>query len=117
MRKFSAVLLTAVFLFSAVSFLCAEEKAPDEVVAIAVEAVKAQGIDIQDAKIVYDEGGEMWSREVGYLAEEDMSPNHGILRRGFLKNYKVVMFDFEEPAADLWVFVDKDTGDVLEVAR
>ncbi|MFH1888924.1 MAG: hypothetical protein ABH806_02405 [Candidatus Omnitrophota bacterium] len=117
MRKIAATLLVATFLFSAVSLLCADDKTNDEVIAIATEAVEGEGIDIQDAKIVYDVDGEIWSREIGYLVDEDTSPNHGILRRGFLKNYKIVMFDFEEPATDIWVFVDKDTGDVLEVSR
>ncbi|MFA5356184.1 MAG: hypothetical protein WC301_02080 [Candidatus Omnitrophota bacterium] len=117
MRKLSAALLVAVFLFSAVSLLCAQEKTPDEIVAIAVEAVKGQGVEVEDAKIIYDEGGQLWSREVGYMIEEDASPNHGILKRGFLKNYRIVMFDLEEPATDIWVFIDKDTGDVLEISR
>jgi len=117
MKKIAVTLLVATFLFSAVSLLYAEDKTNDEVIAIAVATLEGQGIEFKDAKIVYDEGGQLWSKEVGYLAEEDTSPNHGILRRGFLKNYKIVLFDFEEPATDIWVFVDKDTGDVLEVSR
>jgi hypothetical protein len=32
-----------------------------------------------------------------------------------MKNYRTVYFDFKEPVPDIWVFVDKDTGEVLEV--
>jgi len=117
MKKVAVLVLMAMFLSLSVSLLCAEEKAKDEVLAVATAAVKGQGLKLEEVNIIYDEGGKLWNERMGYLAEEDKSPNHGILRKGFLKNYKIVFFDFKEPLRDVWVFVDKDTGEVLEVYR
>jgi len=103
------------FLFSGAVVAYAQEKTNDEVIAIATEAVKGQNFELKDVDIIYDEGGKLWSERIGYLAGEDQSPNHGILRHGFLKNYKVVFFDYKEQLPDIWVFVDKDSGEVLGV--
>ncbi|MDD5432492.1 MAG: hypothetical protein PHO70_05850 [Candidatus Omnitrophica bacterium] len=117
MKKLTVILLMAAALFSMATCLYAQEKMKDEVITIATEAAKGQNIEIGEANIVYDEGGKLWEERVGYLAGEDKSPNHGILRKGFLKNYKIVLFDFKDPLPDVWVFIDKDTGDVLEVYK
>lgn len=93
------------------------EISKDQVIAIATEAVKGQGFSIEEADIIYDEGGKLWSEKIGVIEGEDTSPNHGILVKGFLKNYRVVFFDVKEPLPDVWVFVDKDTGDVLAVYK
>ncbi|MCX5716625.1 MAG: hypothetical protein NTV07_07295 [Candidatus Omnitrophica bacterium] len=110
---------TAVFMMllsCAVSFAqeAKQEVSKDQVIAIATEAVKAKGLDLEAVNIVYDEGGQLWSEKIGAATLSDQ-PNHGILVQGFLKNYKVVYFDYKEPLPDVWVFVDKDTGDVLTV--
>lgn len=117
MKKIAVMVLMAVFLSLSVSLLYAEEKAVDEIISIATEAVKGKDFKLEDVSIIYDEGGKLWSEKIGYLAGEDQSPNHGILRQGFLKNYKIVFFDYKEPLPDIWVFVDKDTGEVLEVYK
>ncbi len=117
MKKFIVMVLMAMFLFSAVSLLCAQDKTKDEAIAIATEAVKGQNFELVGADIIYDEGGKLWDERTGYLAGEDKSPNHGILRKGFLKNYMTILFDFKEPLPDIWVFIDKDTGEVLEVYK
>ncbi len=117
MKKFTAIVLAAMFLFSTVSLLYAEDKTKDEVIAIATEALKENNIELKEVEIVYDEGGILWDRKIGYLAGEDKSPNHGVLRKGFLKNYKIILFDFKEPLTDVWVFIDKDTGEVLDVYK
>lgn len=117
MKKLIVMMLAAIFLFSAVPLLYAKEKTKNEVIGIATEAVKGKNFKLKDVNIIYDEGGKLWNEKVGYLAAEDKSPNHGIMRKGFLKNYKIVFFDFKEPLPDVWVFIDKDTGEVLEVYR
>ena len=117
MKKIAVLVLMAVFLSLSASLLYAEEKTGDEVLSIATDAVKGKNFMLEDVSIIYDEDGKLWNERIGYLAEEDKSPNHGILRKGFLKNYKVVLFDYKEPLPDIWVFVDKDTGEVLEVYR
>ncbi|MCU0652450.1 MAG: hypothetical protein MUC39_05875 [Candidatus Omnitrophica bacterium] len=94
-----------------------KEISKEQAVVIATEVVKGQGFQLEDANIIYDEGGKLWSERIGYLSGEDKSPNHGILRQGFLKNYRTVYFDYKEPVPDIWVFIDKDSGEVLTVYR
>jgi len=115
MKKFAVMALIGLFLFSAVAWLYAQEKTNSEVIAIATEAVKGSNFEVKDVDVIYDEGGKLWNERAGYLVGEDQSPNHGIMRKGFLKNYKIVLFDYKEPLPDIWVFIDKDTNEVLEV--
>lgn len=119
MYRFIAVVVTVLTLALAFSpAFCAEADFPqDKIIAIATAAAQTEGIDFKAAEVIYDEDGKLWSEKVGYLAGEDKSPNHGILRKGFLKNYRVVYFDFKEPLTDVWIFVDKDSGEVLDIYR
>lgn len=119
MAKRLLVLLSviAVLFFSSAAF-CEEKDFPKEkIISIATEAAKAEGININEVDIIYDEGGKLWSERLGATGFEDKTPNHGILKQGFLKNYRIVYFDFKEPIKDVWVFIDKDTGEVLTVYR
>ncbi|MBI4982475.1 MAG: hypothetical protein HZC15_05010 [Candidatus Omnitrophica bacterium] len=120
MRVFVLVvmLVMCVLSFSAVAYSQdqAVEISKDKVVAIATESVKGQGISLEDVSIIYDQDGKLWSEKLGYAKVED-NVNHGILVKGFMKNYRIVYFDFKEPLKDIWVFVDKDTGEVLTVYR
>lgn len=108
------ILGTVCFMYSSV---CAEDAVliPDKIKAIAVKAVDEKGIKLDEADIIYDEGNKLFVERLGLADIEDKTPNYGILKRGFLKNYCTVYFDFKEPLEDVWVFVDKDTGEVLEV--
>ena len=90
------------------------DAAKQKIIDAATEAVKAAGFTIQDVNIVYDEDGKLWGEKIGYV-EMNQNPNQGVLVRGFMKNYKIVYFDYKEPIKDVWVFIDKDTGEVLEV--
>ncbi len=119
MRTAVLIGVAALVMFSlAATAFCAEEEISQEkVIAIATEAVKDSGVSLEEVDIIYDEGGKIWDEKTGILVGEDKSPNHGILRKGFLKNYRVVYFDFKEPLKDIWVFVDKDTGEVLTVYK
>lgn len=106
-----------VFSFATFAF-CQEDEVPKEqIIAIATAAAEEAGVAIEEAEIIYDEGGQLWDERTGFIVGEDESPNHGILRRGFLKNYRVVYYDFKQPLNDVWVFVDKDTGEVLAVYK
>lgn len=87
----------------------------EKIIEIASMAVKEKGVKLEEANVIYDEDGKLWSEKVGYLATEETSPNHGILRRGFLNNYRIVYFDLKEPLKDIWVFIDKDSGEIFEV--
>lgn len=113
---FMAIALLAVFIcMQAVAQQ--KEFSKDQIVAVATERVKAEGFDLSDVTIIYDDGHNLWQEKIGVATILDESPNHGILVRGFLKNYRTVYFDFKEPLKDIWVFVDKDTGDILEVCK
>jgi len=120
MRVFVLVvmLVMCILSFSAVAYSQdqAVEISKDKVVAIATESIKGQGISLEDVSIIYDQDGKLWSEKLGYVKIED-NANHGILVKGFVKNYRIVYFDFKEPLKDIWVFVDKDTGEVLTVYR
>ncbi|MFH1199133.1 MAG: hypothetical protein V1650_03120 [Candidatus Omnitrophota bacterium] len=93
----------------------AQGVAKDQVISIATAAVKEKGFAAEEAQIIYDDGNKLWLEQIGKIAGVDNSPNYGVLKRGFLKNYYTVYFDFKEPLKDVWVFIDKDTGEVSEV--
>jgi len=92
-----------------------KELTQEQIVEIATLAVKEKGLKLDEVNIIYDQDNKLWCQTLGEGTILDTSPNHGILKKGFLKNYRTVFFDFKEPIKDIWVFVDKDTGEVLEV--
>ena len=119
-NKLFLVVALVCFAFCAVAASAQEikkEVSKDEAIAIATKSVAGKGIDIKGAQVVYDEGGKLWCETAGFAIFENLSPNHGILKNGFLKNYRIVFFDFKEPLPDVWIFIDKDTGEVLEVSK
>ena len=121
-KKLLLVVLVFLMLAVVVPGFCAEpvvsnEVSPEKIKDIAIKAVKAQGFELAEVDIVYDQGGKIWCEKAGFVGFEDKSPNHGILKHGFLKNYYIVYFDFKAPIKDIWVFIDKDTGNVLKVYR
>lgn len=117
-RKVLAGLIMLAIISSSKFAFCAEKDFPKQkIIDIATTAVKDEGIALKEVDIIYDENGRLWSEKTGFLVGEDKSPNHGILRKGFLKNYRVVYFDFKDPIKDVWVFIDKDSGEVLTVYR
>jgi hypothetical protein len=112
-----ALLVIVALSFSSAAF-CEEKDFPKEkIISIATESAKIEGINISEADIIYDEDGKLWSERLGVAGFEDKTPNHGILKKGFLKNYRIVYFDFKEPIKDVWVFIDRDSGEVLTVYR
>jgi hypothetical protein len=117
-KRVLMLLLVSVIVCSFQLAFCEEKDFPKQkIIAIATKAVKDAGISINEVDIIYDEGGKLWSEKIGSIAVQDKSPNYGILKKGFMKNYRIVYFDFKEPIKDVWVFVDKDTGEVLTVYR
>jgi len=118
LKKIMFVFLAIAMVLPVQSVFSAEQEVTkDQVIEIATISAKGAGIDIKGANVIYDEGGKLWSDKFGFVKFEDKSPNHSILKNGFLKNYRIVYFDFVDPVKDVWVFVDKDTGEVLAVYR
>ena len=89
----------------------------EQIKAIAVKAVQDKGIVFEEADIVYDEENALWEERVMAIEEAPADPNKGNLPGGVLaeKKYQVVFFDFADdaPTKDIWVFVDKDSGEVI----
>ncbi|MBU1726937.1 MAG: hypothetical protein KJ880_04850 [Candidatus Omnitrophica bacterium] len=113
-KRIAAVaLLMAFSLLFIIGIAAAQEVTADKIKEVAIAAVKAKGINIEEAVVIYDDGNKLMEEHFGIVQVEE--PNHGILKRGFMKNYRTVYFDFKEPIKDIWVFIDKDTGEVLEV--
>ncbi|MEW5758418.1 MAG: hypothetical protein AB1755_02980 [Candidatus Omnitrophota bacterium] len=119
MRKGLVVVVLVVFMFlSYLNIAWAKEHkefTQDEIVAIATAEVKGKGFKLDEVQIIYDDGNRLWDEQIGKMTELSDSPNFGIFKKGFMNNYRTVYFDFIEPMPDIWVFIDKDTGEVLEV--
>jgi len=92
-----------------------KELTKEQLIGLATQAVEGKGFSIEEVNVIYDEGGKLWSERLGALAMENTSSNYGILKEGFLRNYRIVYFDFKEPLKDVWVFIDRDTGEVFTV--
>ena len=118
-RAVVIALVAAVVFSSYGSAFCQEPQAAApmdkaQVISVATEAVKASGLDIEGANIVYDQDGQLWSETIGKATMENV-PNEGVFQHGNSANEEVVYFDYKEPLKDVWVFVDRDTGEVTEV--
>lgn len=87
----------------------------DKIISIASEELKLKGYKLEDVVITYDDGNKLWAEQVGKYTELTNSPNFGIFQKGFMNNYRTVYFDYKAPAPDVWVFIDKDTGEVLDI--
>jgi len=111
------MVLAALFLISSSLLAQNNEMSKERIIAVATEAFRAEGYKIEDTNIIYDEDGKLWSERIGKITSEDKSPNFGVLKKGFLKNYRTVYFDFKDPLPDVWVFIDKDSGEVLTVYK
>ncbi|MCX5707126.1 MAG: hypothetical protein NTW13_05700 [Candidatus Omnitrophica bacterium] len=117
MKKALLILAVLALAFSwQIAFAEEKDFPKQKIVEIAVKSVQEQGIVLKEVRIIYDEGGKLWLERIGALGAVE-TKNHGILKMGFVKNYRIVYFDFKEPLKDVWVFVDKDSGEVLTVYR
>ncbi|MBI4707171.1 MAG: hypothetical protein HY761_04535, partial [Candidatus Omnitrophica bacterium] len=88
---FVVIALMCVLSFCSAAFCQsqASEITNDKIIAVATEAVKGQGISLEDVNIIYDQDGKLWQEKLGYAKVED-NANHGILVKGFIKNYRIV---------------------------
>ncbi|MDI6606715.1 MAG: hypothetical protein QME65_06215 [Candidatus Omnitrophota bacterium] len=91
----------------------------EQIKAAAIKAVQEKNIVFEEADIIYDEENALWDERVMVIEETPNDPNYGNLPGGVLaeKKYQAVFFDFPEESLtkDVWVFVDKDTGEVITV--
>lgn len=84
-----------------------------QIVDFALKAAEEQGYELVDFSIVYDEANRRWS-EVMLLVDKEKAQNKGIFEGGYMDKYQAVLIDFTDPQAkDVWVFVDRESGDIL----
>jgi len=119
MKKCIYVLAVLVALTICVtSYVQAVDLTQDEVISKAKGVLAQKGVAVVDCNIVYDDSNKSWEEWGSYVARTPNDNNHGYLPKGVLENYKyqAVYFDFYDDAKkDIWVFVNAETGDVLEV--
>lgn len=91
----------------------------EEAIRVAKEAASNKGIMVGEAEAIYDPLNKRWEEKVAAIESMPSDPNYGKLPHGMLYNrkYETVLLNFKEGAkeADAWVFIDKDTGDVLTI--
>ena len=119
MKKWWSVGVVVVLVLAVVCGISMADTAEERAVSAAKAAIHAQKIVEGDAVIVYDPENNKWEERVAVVAKMPADPNHGKLPHGMLynKKYETVLFDFKEDATegDVWVFIDKDTGNVLTI--
>lgn len=120
MRRCWFVALAAVVLtLAGPQALCLAQTAEEKAMETAKQAAGQEGIVVGEAELIYDPSNQKWEERVAAIEALPSDPNHGNLPHGVLrsKKYETVLLDFQEDAteADAWVFIDKDTGDVLAV--
>ncbi|MFA5038315.1 MAG: hypothetical protein WC732_01395 [Candidatus Omnitrophota bacterium] len=119
MRKWYFMVMAALVLSFAGAAACLAETAEEKAVKTAKEAALKEGVAIAEAELIYDPSNQKWEERVVAIEALPADPNHGNLPHGMLQNrkYETVLLDFKEGAteADTWVFLDKDTGDVLAI--
>jgi hypothetical protein len=108
-------MLTAAYAFP--SYALKEELTKYQIVESATRALNKDGFDLYRVEIIYDQNNKMWREKVNKMTDLQNSPNFKLFERGFMKNYQAVLFNFKNPPGEVWVFVDRDTGEVLEIHR
>jgi hypothetical protein len=113
------VMAAIVLLLAGMQAFCLAQTPEEKALQTAKEALEKEGIVIAEAQLIYDPSNEKWEERVVAIEELPVDPNHGNLPHGILreKKYDTVLFDFKEGAtqADVWVFLDEETGDVLTI--
>lgn len=116
-KAWFAVAVIGIMLFAVSSTVCVAESPQERAERAAKVAAEDAGIIVEEAQLIYDPQNKRWEERVAAIEKDPADPNHGKLPHGMLydKKYETVLLDFKEDAdsADAWVFVDKDTGDVI----
>jgi hypothetical protein len=131
-RLFTWLLIIVICLASSFAFSQSNQLTKEKITQIAISKAKDLGYKIEEMNIIYDEGNKSikeHSRRVRIFTydektkkwEKDLSvtpeKEHPELRG---KDYQSVYLGPKESGAkggDLWVFIDKNTGDVIKYSR
>jgi hypothetical protein len=88
------------------------ELSMEEILRIAHKAAVEDGVRIRRFECIYDHGNERWERYVPLIPiiEETAAEFAG-------RDYQVVVYvpKYDGPAREVWVLVDRKTGEVLRV--
>ncbi|MEW5758698.1 MAG: hypothetical protein AB1755_04415 [Candidatus Omnitrophota bacterium] len=95
----------------------AKEITKDEAIKIASDRLLLDGLSLEGVEVTYDEENKLWESKINKIIVLDNIAIFGIIKKGFLENYKIVFFQFKPPHRDIWVFIDKDTGDILDIYK
>ncbi len=112
----AGILILAIFC-SFPSYALKKQLTKYEIVESATRAMNADGFNLYKVEVLYDQNNKMWRERVNKMTDLINSPNFKLFERGFMKNYQAVLFSFKDPSGEAWVFVDRDTGEVLEIYR
>lgn len=111
----TVMLMTCLYLLP--SYALKKELGKYEIVESASKALTQNGFYLAGVEIIYDKDNKRWRERVNMMADIINSPNFKLFERGFMKKYQAVLYNFKEPDGEVWVFVDRDTGEVLEIYR
>ncbi len=111
----TVILLNCLYLLP--SYALRKELTKYEIVEAASKALVEDGFDLSDVEVIYDQNNKRWREKVNLMTDLINSPNFKLFERGFMKNYRAILYNFKNPSGEVWVFVDKDTGEVLEIYR
>jgi hypothetical protein len=109
------IALNTVCTFS--SYAIKKELTKYQIVESATKALNKDGFDLYRVEIIYDQNNKMWRERVNRMTDLQSSPDFKLFEQGFMKNYQAVLFNFKDPSGEVWVFVDRDNGEVLEIYR
>lgn len=117
MSRLMVLFLAILLFFSTNIFAEKKELSKDQAIDIATEAIKKEGLNLEGIEVIYDEGNRLWEAQISKITALDKGSSFAVLKKGFLNNYRIVYCHFNTPPQDVWVFIDKDTGEVLEVYK
>ncbi|MDD4955664.1 MAG: hypothetical protein PHP17_06465 [Candidatus Omnitrophica bacterium] len=111
----AAILVCFFYLFP--SYALKKQLTKYEILAAAGTAMVNDGFQLTGVEVMYDKDNQMWRERVNRMADLMSAPHFKLFERGFMKNYQAVLYNFREPSGEVWVFVDRDSGEVLEIYR
>lgn len=113
---FFAVIIVSLFINSKL-FARDKEITKEEAIAIASDRVKQDGEPLEGVDIIYDDGNKLWEQQINKIIVLDRVANFEILKKGFLKQYIAIYFNFKPSHRDIWIFIDKNTGEILDIYK
>ena len=98
-------------LFTLLSACSTSALTRQEIVRIAGEQAKGEGIILANRNTVFDRGNKRWHRKFKTI-NTTMAPSYEFLEN---REYQAILYSLKRSqlGGDFWVFVDKQSGEVL----